>query len=180
MGETEKSMGHGAREEAGVAMPDVGTGAVVADGPSATPVAPPAPARTARKGPAWFLKLKRRAKRLKRQVWSLWLAMKDPRTPLRARLVIAVTVAYALSPIDLIPDFIPVLGYLDDLVILPGLIVLAIHLIPKDVMAAARREAWKRLASGERVKSQAGIAAAVLFVLVWLAFAAWVVSLVLR
>lgn len=157
-------------------MPEPGTGA----GGSGSPGVPSHSARPARKGPAWFQKLKRRAKRLKRQVWSLWLAMKDPRTPFRARLVIAVTVAYALSPIDLIPDFIPVLGYLDDLVILPGLIVLAIRLIPKEVMAQARREAWKRLASGERVKSKAGTAAAALFVLVWLAVIAWLVSLFLR
>ena len=166
-------------------MPDAISGAAPAAEQPARPPRPPRsprslrPALPRRKGPAWFRKLKRRAKRLKRQVWSLWLAMKDPRTPFRARLVIAVTVAYALSPIDFIPDFIPVLGYLDDLIILPGLIVLAIRLIPKEVMASARREAWKRLASGERVKSKAGTAAAALFVLVWLAVIAWVVSLFL-
>jgi len=163
-------------------MPDAISGAApAAEQPARPPRSPRSlrPALPRRKGPAWFRKLKRRAKRLKRQVWSLWLAMKDPRTPFRARLVIAVTVAYALSPIDFIPDFIPVLGYLDDLIILPGLIVLAIRLIPKEVMAAARREAWKRLASGERVKTKAGTAAAVLFVLVWLAVIAWIVSLFL-
>ena len=160
-------------------MPDAISGAApAAEQPARSPRSL-RPALPRRKGPAWFRTLKRRAKRLKRQVWSLWLAMKDPRTPFRARLVIAVTVAYALSPIDFIPDFIPVLGYLDDLIILPGLIVLAIRLIPKEVMAAARREAWKRLASGERVKTKAGTAAAVLFVLVWLAVIAWVVSLFL-
>lgn len=160
-------------------MPEEGSGAAGRDD-AAGGLPPPGQDRPRRKGPAWFRKLKRRAKRLKRQVWSLWLAMKDPRTPLRARLVIAVTVAYALSPIDFIPDFIPVLGYLDDLIILPGLIVLAIRLIPKEVMAGARREAWRHLASGERVTSKAGTAAAVLFVLVWLAVAAWIISLVLR
>jgi uncharacterized membrane protein YkvA (DUF1232 family) len=169
MGETE---GRGQPEAAGA--PPLAAAAVPAASDAARP-----PATPKRRGPAWFQKLKRRAKRLKRQVWSLWLAMKDPRTPFRARLVIGVTVAYALSPIDFIPDFIPVLGYLDDLVILPGLIVLAIRLIPKEVMASARREAWKRLASGDRVKSKAGTAAAVLFVLVWLAVIAWVVSLFL-
>jgi uncharacterized membrane protein YkvA (DUF1232 family) len=173
MGETE---GLGQPEAAGT--PPLPAAADPAGADAARPSATP-PATSARRGPAWFQKLKRRAKRLRRQVWSLWLAMKDPRTPFRARLAIAVTVAYALSPIDLIPDFIPVLGYLDDLVILPGLIVLAIRLIPKDVMASARREAWKRLASGERVKSKAGTAAAVLFVLVWLAVIAWIVGLFL-
>lgn len=128
----------------------------------------------------WFATAKRKAKRLKRQIWAIYLAMKNPRTPFRARLVIIITVAYAVSPIDLIPDFIPVLGYLDDLIVLPALIALSIRLIPKDVMAASRREAWKRLASGEKVKSPAGIAAAVLFVLVWAALIAWVLSVVLR
>jgi len=132
------------------------------------------------KGPAWVRKLKRKAKRLKRQVWALWLAMKDPRTPLWARVVIIVTVAYAISPIDLVPDFIPVLGYLDDLVILPGLIALAIHLIPKDVMATARRQAWRHLVSGDRLKSPAGTVAAILFVLVWFALITWTLSIVLH
>ena len=176
MGETEEG-----RNAAASAMPDTLSGAApVAGSAAVSPTRHALPAGPRRRAPAWFTKLKRRAKRLKRQVWSLWLAMKDPRTPFRARLVIVVTVAYALSPIDFIPDFIPVLGYLDDLIILPGLIVLAIRLIPKDVMASARREAWKRLASGERVKSKAGAAAAALFILVWLAVIAWLVSLFLR
>ena len=85
-------------------------------------------------------KLKRRARRLKRQIWAVFLAWQDPATPLLAKLVIALTVAYAVSPIDLIPDFIPVLGQLDDLVILPALIVLALKLIPPDVAARCRRE----------------------------------------
>jgi uncharacterized membrane protein YkvA (DUF1232 family) len=128
----------------------------------------------------WLSAVKRKAGRLKRQIWAIHLSMKDPRTPFLARLVIIITVAYAVSPIDLIPDFIPVLGYLDDLIILPALIALAIRLIPGDVMAASRREAWKQLASGKKVKSPAGTAAAVLFVLLWAALIAWVISLALR
>ncbi len=124
-------------------------------------------------------RLNRKAKRLKRQIWALYLAWKDPGTPFLARLVIACTVGYAVSPIDLIPDFIPILGYLDDLVILPALVVLAIRLIPPPVMARARREAWRRLASGQRVRSPAGIAASALFVLLWLALLAWLVMLFL-
>ncbi len=127
--------------------------------------------------PPWYARLRRRAGRLKRQIWALFLAWKDPETPVFARIVIICTIAYAVSPVDLIPDFIPILGQLDDLVILPALIVLAIRLIPPAVMARCRREAWKRLASGERVKTPAAIAAAVLFSLVWLGLILWLVSL---
>ncbi len=82
-----------------------------------------------RRRPAWYSGLKRRARKLKRQIWALFLALKDPQTPWTARIVIGFTVAYAVSPIDLIPDFIPILGQLDDLVVLPGLIALALRLI---------------------------------------------------
>ena len=121
--------------------------------------------------------VKRRARRLKRQVWALFLAWKDPGTPWTAKIVIAVTVAYALSPIDLIPDFIPVLGQLDDLVIVPALIVVALRLIPPPVAARCRREAWKNLAAGKRIRTKAGTIASIVFVFVWIAAAAWIVSL---
>jgi uncharacterized membrane protein YkvA (DUF1232 family) len=111
--------------------------------------------------------LKKRAAKLKRQIWALFLAWKDPATPVLAKVVIAVTVAFAVSPIDLIPDFIPVLGQLDDLVILPLLILLAIRLIPPAVAARTRREAWKHLASGDRFKTPAGTIASIVFVLIW-------------
>lgn len=131
----------------------------------------------------WFREraafLKRRARRLKRQVWALFLAWKDPATPWTAKVVIAATVAYALSPIDLIPDFIPVLGQLDDLLIVPALIALALRLIPPAVAAKCRREAWKNLATGKRIQTKAGTIASVFFVLVWVAAAAWIVSLVI-
>ena len=73
--------------------------------------------------------LKERAKKLKRDVPAVFLALKDRETPLLAKITAAVTVAYALSPIDLIPDFIPVLGYLDDVLLLPALIALTIRLL---------------------------------------------------
>jgi uncharacterized membrane protein YkvA (DUF1232 family) len=114
---------------------------------------------------------------MKRQIWALFLAWKDPRTPFLARAVIIVAVAYAVSPIDLIPDFIPFFGQLDDLLILPVLIAVAIKLIPPDVSARCRREAWQHLRSGDRVRTPAGTLAAILFGLVWLAALAWVASL---
>lgn len=127
--------------------------------------------------PAWYARLKRRASRLKRQVWALFLAFKDPRTPVLARVVIIVAVAYAVSPIDLIPDFIPVLGQLDDLLILPLLIALAIRMIPPDVTVRCRREAWRHLRAGELVNTPAGTVAAIVFALAWIAAVAWLVSL---
>lgn len=81
---------------------------------------------------------KERAKRLKSDVPAVFLALSDRRTPAAAKIFAALTVAYALSPIDLIPDFIPVLGYLDDLLILPVLAAAAIHFIPRDVMDECR------------------------------------------
>lgn len=114
---------------------------------------------------------------MKRQVWALFLAWKDPRTPVLARVVIIVAVAYAVSPIDLIPDFIPFFGQLDDLLILPLLIALAIRLIPPDVSARCRRDAWRHLKSGDRVRTPAAAMAAVAFGAAWIAALAWIVSL---
>lgn len=121
-----------------------------------------------RGGPAWYRRLRRRAGRLKRQVWALYLAWQDPATPWLARGIILATLAYALSPIDLIPDFIPLLGQLDDLVILPALMLLALRLIPQAVLQRCRRLAWQQLADGKRIDSPAGKVAAAVFVLVWL------------
>lgn len=77
--------------------------------------------------------LKERAKQLKTDIPAMFLSLKDKETPFIAKFVSLITVCYALSPIDLIPDFIPVLGYLDDVIILPALIVLTVKLIPKEV-----------------------------------------------
>ena len=87
------------------------------------------------------LTLAQRIESLKRETLALYFAMKDPRTPLGAKVLGAVVVAYALSPIDLIPDFIPVIGLLDDLVLVPLGIALCIRLIPREVLAAARLRA---------------------------------------
>jgi uncharacterized membrane protein YkvA (DUF1232 family) len=83
-------------------------------------------------------KLKSRARALKNEAFAVYLATKDPRTPWYAKAVAFLTIAYAFSPIDLIPDFVPILGYLDDLFIVPAGIALAVRLIPPEVLAEAR------------------------------------------
>ena len=96
---------------------------------------------------------------------ALWIAARDPRVPWYAKAVSDAVAAYALSPIDLVPDFIPVLGYLDDVIIVPAGIILAIRLIPCDLMAEFRAEAMRR----ERPTSRAGLAA---IIAIWVAMAA--------
>ena len=85
--------------------------------------------------------LKARAKKLKIDIPALFLALKDKDTPIFAKVLAGITVAYALSPIDLVPDFIPVLEYLDDVILLPMLITLTIKFIPKDVLEINRKRA---------------------------------------
>lgn len=88
-----------------------------------------------------FQKIREKANAFKRDLMSLWFAYRDKRTPWYAKLWAAGVVGYAFSPIDLIPDFIPVLGYLDDAIILPIGIFIAIRLIPRDVLAESRMKA---------------------------------------
>lgn len=85
--------------------------------------------------------LKSRAKKLKTDIPAVYLAMKEKETPWIAKVIAALTVAYALSPIDLIPDFIPIIGYLDDIILLPALVALTIKLIPAEVFLTCRAEA---------------------------------------
>ncbi|MCB2149198.1 MAG: DUF1232 domain-containing protein [Deltaproteobacteria bacterium] len=108
---------------------------------------------------------KARVRVLKTEVHALFLAYRDPRVPWQAKLVAALVVAYAVSPIDLIPDFIPVLGYLDDLIILPLGILLAVKMIPVEVMEACRARAGET--SPEKKKTSAVIGA-VIVVVVWI------------
>ncbi len=86
-------------------------------------------------------KAKQWARKIKRDILALWIAARDPRTPWYAKAMAAAVAAYALSPIDLIPDFIPVLGYLDDLLLLPIGILLVVRMIPADLMAEFRAKA---------------------------------------
>jgi uncharacterized membrane protein YkvA (DUF1232 family) len=110
--------------------------------------------------------LKQWARALKRDVVALWIAGRDRRVPWHAKAVAAAVAAYALSPIDLIPDFIPVLGYLDDVIIVPLGIMLAVRLIPPALMSEFRAEATRR----EALPRSRAAAAAI--VALWLGAAA--------
>jgi uncharacterized membrane protein YkvA (DUF1232 family) len=112
-------------------------------------------------------RLKSWARTVKRDTLALYLAGRDSRVPWYAKVLAVGTAAYALSPIDLIPDFIPILGYLDDLIILPLCIVVAVRLIPANVMEELRVEADRRLSAGSP-RSTWGF---VIVVLIWLALA---------
>ena len=85
--------------------------------------------------------LKERAAALKREIPAVFLSLKDEKTPVSAKILAAMTVAYALSPVDLIPDFVPVLGYLDDVLVLPALIALTVRRIPPEVLVSCRERA---------------------------------------
>lgn len=115
--------------------------------------------------------LKQWARALKRDVVALWIAGRDRRVPWHAKAVAAAVAAYALSPIDLIPDFIPVLGYLDDLILVPLGIALAVRLIPPKLMAEFRAEATRRESLPRSRAAAAGIVA------LWLGAAALVLWL---
>lgn len=113
------------------------------------------------------LTLRERARALKADTLALWFCVRHPRTPLSAKIVGALVVAYALSPLDLIPDFIPVLGYLDDIVIVPAGILLTLALVPDDVLEECRAEAREWLAAGK--SKPKNYLAAALIVAIWAA-----------
>jgi uncharacterized membrane protein YkvA (DUF1232 family) len=117
--------------------------------------------------------LRERVRQLKSEIFALYLAARHPETPWYAKVLVAVVVAYALSPIDLIPDFVPLLGYVDDLILIPVGITLAVKMIPPHVLAecrAAARDSKLNVTRGSRV-------AAAVIVGIWLtvtlAFALW-------
>ena len=107
------------------------------------------------------------AKRLKIEIYALYLAYRDPRTPWYAKVVAACVVGYAFSPIDLIPDFIPLVGYLDDLLLLPLGVALALRLVPREVLSESREKAQALLAGNQPVNRLAGV----VILLVWAALA---------
>jgi uncharacterized membrane protein YkvA (DUF1232 family) len=116
------------------------------------------------------------ARQLKIETYALYLAYKDPRVPWYARLFALVVAGYAFSPIDLIPDFIPILGYLDDLVLIPLGVVLVIKLIPSDVLSECRQQAQIAMAQNKPTHRTA----AVIIVSIWIALAIFTVLLIVR
>ncbi len=116
------------------------------------------------------------AKQLKTQVFVLYLACRDERTPWFAKLFAVCVVAYAFSPIDLIPDFVPILGYLDELILLPLGVLLALTMVPDAVVRECRDKAEERMKKGK----PKNWAAAVIIVLVWLIVLGWAAVLAYR
>ncbi|NJK78676.1 MAG: DUF1232 domain-containing protein [Chloroflexaceae bacterium] len=122
-------------------------------------------------GTDWLTGWKQRVRSLKQDIHALALALRDPRTPLVARLVLLIVVGYALSPIDLIPDVIPVLGYLDDLILLPLGLALAIRLIPAAILDDCRAQA--RMAAPPSVNGWAML----VIVAIWIVAAVGMIQL---
>ena len=117
-------------------------------------------------------KLKSRARALKNEASAVYLAAKDPRTPWYAKAVAFVTIAYVFSPIDLIPDFIPIFGYLDDLVIVPAGIALAVRLIPAEVLAEARATV-----ATQSVARSVGYVGTGIIITIWIAVILWLIHI---
>lgn len=120
-------------------------------------------------------RLRRAAVRTKREVVALGHAYRDPRTPAAARIVLLLVVAYALSPIDLIPDPIPLLGQLDDLILVPLGVALAIRLVPPEVMRDARRRAAQPTPADRRMRTVGLVLVVAVWLLVAAALAWWLV-----
>ena len=112
------------------------------------------------------MNLKERAKKLKTDIPAIFFALKDKETPILAKIFAGITVAYALSPIDFIPDFIPVLGYLDDLILLPLLVALTVKLIPKDVLERNRKRSEGMLSDTQKGKWYYAIPIILIWVLI--------------
>jgi uncharacterized membrane protein YkvA (DUF1232 family) len=116
---------------------------------------------------AFLAALQQRARHLRAETLALYLAARDPRTPWYAKLLAAGIVAYAFSPIDLIPDFVPILGYLDELILIPVGIPLAIKLVPDSVLAECRAQAQETIQHGKPASRVAGA----MIVVIWVALA---------
>lgn len=123
-----------------------------------------------------FNKLKSWAKRLKSDIYALYVAMRDPRTPAHVRWFAIIVVSYALSPIDLIPDFVPVFGLLDDLILLPLGIALLKKMIPPEVMAYSQHRAKSLMKSGLPASRNAAMIVVTIWALVLTAIIWWFVN----
>ncbi len=110
--------------------------------------------------------MKEKTSELKKQVFALYLVYKKKETPLIAKVFTAIVVAYALSPIDLIPDFIPVLGYLDDFILIPMGVAIALKLIPAEIMEECRKEADRKLKNNIPEAKVAGVIIVMLWILI--------------
>ena len=113
-------------------------------------------------------------KRLRSETFAIYLAYRDPRVPWHAKAFAALVLGYAFSPIDLIPDFIPILGYLDDLLLVPAGIALALRMIPPEVMEEARVRSVEAMSAGRPINR----VAAIVVVLIWLSLAAIGITIV--
>src|SRR5512136_1846935 len=121
-------------------------------------------------------KLQEKAASLKKEAYALYLAARDPRVPWYAKAFLGLVLAYTFSPIDLIPDFIPVIGYLDDLIIVPLGIVLALRMIPPQVMSEARNRVDELVQQGKPV-IRGGV---IIMIVIWLAVIAAMVIFILN
>lgn len=122
------------------------------------------------------MNLKERAAKLKEDIPALFLALKDSETPLLAKILAGIVIVYALSPIDLIPDFIPIIGYLDDIILLPILVALTIKLIPSSVLERNRNLSKSLWTNGKSKKWYYAIP----FLVIWLVIIFWVMNIILN
>jgi uncharacterized membrane protein YkvA (DUF1232 family) len=109
------------------------------------------------------MKWKEKAKRLRDDLYVLWLAFGDRRTPWYAKALVAVVVAYVVSPVDLVPDFIPVLGYIDDLFLVPAGIYLALKMVPREVL-----EEYRQKPRPAKISSRYRWVVPIIIILIWL------------
>ena len=127
-----------------------------------------------------FRPWREKARELKIQVYAIYLASRDPRVPRLAKIVAVLVVGYAFSPIDLIPDFIPVLGYLDDLVVVPLGVALVLRMIPADVMAECRERSRERMDRDKPVSRTAALVVVAIWVIVALLVIRFIVQFFVR
>lgn len=122
------------------------------------------------------MKLRENALKMRMEIPAVFMALKHKRTPWFVKAAAGITIAYALSPVDLIPDFIPVLGYLDDLLILPLMVTAVLHMIPEDILAECRQDA-KDMWEGDRPKKwYFGVPV----ILIWILIAFWIWKALVR
>ena len=123
-----------------------------------------------------FERLKQKSRHLKIEIYALYLAYRDPRVPWYAKAFVALVVGYAFSPIDLIPDFIPVLGYLDDLILIPLGVAVALKMIPEKVMEDCRIRSKEMMTKKKPINR----VAAVVIICIWLMLIVMTIALVVR